>query len=481
MPVVETIRLSEEWTALPSLFMLASSEASPGAEGKLGIPAHIALIEDFILEALAEGQRTKKTQLLTIEAPVRHGKSVFTTWHLPVWLLGTSPHLKIGVAGYGQDFASEWGEKSRDTMEEFGPSFGVRVSRTSSSKSHWKIERHGGSMQCFGIGGSITGKGYHLIVIDDPIKNPEEADSETYRTRNKRWLQGAILPRLDPGAVCVLMMARWHEDDLIGWAHREMKGRWKRLRLPAIAEETSDTFGADPLGREPGEALWPEVRSVEMLEQYRKDSGDQMFNALYQQRPSPPAGAILQRGWWKEYTRRPSIAWFDAAVMSWDMTFKETKSGSFVVGQVWGRKGADFYLLHQVRERMDFPSTKAALRQMAAHPEWGRAPRRLVEDKANGPAIISELRREIPGLIAVPATTSKEARAAAVSSYVEAGNVYLPSPELAPWVGEFIEEASSFPNGLHDDQVDAFSQAVMDLAKNQVRRAGTVGGGRRAA
>ncbi len=165
---------------------------------------------------------------------------------------------------------------------------------------------------------------------------------------------------------------------------------------------------------------------------------------------------MLKRSWWRYYQVVPER--FDELILSWDMTFKDTKASAFVVGQVWGRRGADLFLLAQVRDRMAFPATKAAVRRLAA--QWPQARAKLVEDKANGPAIIDELRSEIPGLIAITPEGSKPARVAAISARIEAGNVYLPDPGIAPWIEGFVNECAAFPNGTNDDQVDAMSQAL---------------------
>lgn len=234
-------------------------------------------------------------------------------------------------------------------------------------------------------------------------------------------------------------------DDLAGRllrAQEEGGDKWEVVRLPALAEEN------DPLGRAPGEALCPALFTRETLERTKIRVGSYWWNALYQQRPSPDEGGMLKRSWWKFYRQAPAA--FDEIIQSWDMAFKETSTSDYVVGQVWGRKGADKYLLDQVRDRMDFPATIQAVKSLSA--KWPQARAKLVEDKANGPAVIATLKREIPGLIPVEPQGSKEARVAAVSPDIEAGNVYLPDPSIAPWVQEFIEECAAFPKGAHDDQ-----------------------------
>jgi len=256
-------------------------------------------------------------------------------------------------------------------------------------------------------------------------------------------------------------MTRWHEDDLAGRLLKEMKAggqQWTVLELQAVAGEN------DALGRKPGEALWPEYGYNEAWAAETKvDVGTYFWNALYQQHPSSPEGEMLKRGWWKFYKAIPAD--LQEVIQSWDMTFKDSDGSDYVTGGVWGRKGADKYLLDQVRGRMDFPTTLAAVKALTA--KWPEARAKLVEDKANGPAVIATLKREIPGLIPVEPRGSKMARVAAVSPEIEAGNVYLPDPSIAPWVNDFIEECSAFPNGKHDDQVDQMSQALLRFSQRR--------------
>jgi len=329
--------LPAESLVLPSSFMLAASR------GRLRVPMHIVVVEQFILRAIVQGD-----QLLTIELPVRTGKSTYVDHYLPAWFIGTFPHKHVGLASHEAGFASSWGAKARDTMFEFGSSFGVQVSRDVRSRSWWEIEGQGGSMRSFGIaGGGITGRGFDLLILDDLIKNAADAESEVHRDAQWEFLQGTAMSRLEPGeydatksrmnpgATLIVMMARWHEDDLIGRIHREMPGQWQRLRLPAIAEAPDEEYPEpDAMGRAPGEPLWPSRFPIENLQRRRARSGEYYFNALYQQRPSSPTGSIFQRKWWQRWRALPEH--FDFACWSWDMSFKDKADSSFVVGQVWG-------------------------------------------------------------------------------------------------------------------------------------------------
>ena len=371
-------------------------------------------------------------------------------------------------------------------MIEFGPSFGIRVSRDVRSRAWWEIEGHGGSMRSFGIsGGGITGRGFDLLILDDLIKNAADAESEVHRDAQWEFLTGTAMSRLEPGeyndrlarmnpgATMIVMMARWHEDDLIGRIHREMPGQWRRLRLPAISEEQDEEYPEpDAMGRQPGEPLWPSRFPLENLARRRERSGEYFFNALYQQRPSSPTGTIFKRSWWRRWNTLPV---FDHAGWSWDMSFKDKEDSSFVVGQLWGVRGADFFLRRQVRGQWGFSETKAILSREVANPLYADAASTvLIEDKANGTAIIDDLRSVIGGLIPVQTgQDSKIARARSITGYVEGGNVYLPEAGVeasfdddgAAWVPAFINEHAAFPRGANDDQVDATSQGIRELLK----------------
>jgi predicted phage terminase large subunit-like protein len=398
--------------------------------------------------------------------PPRHGKSEFISRYSTAWILGKFPDTRIILASYEADFAATWGRKARDLLEEHGPSlFGIRVSGKSSAANRWDIEGHEGGMVTAGVNGPITGKGADIGIIDDPVKNDQEAMSVTYQERTYEWYKSTFRTRLQRDGAIILIMTRWNENDLAGKllaAQEEDGEKWEVVNLPAIAEE------GDLLGRDPGQPLCPDLFTIEALRSIEKAVGSFWWASLYQQRPSPAEGGILKRNWWQYYRQTPDR--FDEVIQSWDMAFKDTKTADFVVGQVWGRKGADKYLLDQVRDRMDFPATVQAVRSLSA--KWPQARNKLVEDKANGPAVIATLKNEIPGLIAVNPEGGKVVRAQAASPDIEAGNVYLPDPSVAPWVHDFIEECAAFPNGANDDQVDAMTQALIRFANKSTNTTG---------
>jgi predicted phage terminase large subunit-like protein len=252
----------------------------------------------------------------------------------------------------------------------------------------------------------------------------------------------------------VLVMTRWHSQDLAGLLTAEMTEgtgeQWEVISLPAEAEEN------DALGREVGAWLWPDRFSPEEYAATKSAVGSRAWAALYQQRPSPEEGGLIKRQWFQYYTVVP--AHFDTILQSWDCTFKDLKSSDYVVGQVWGQVGADKYLLDQVRDKMDLPKTLMAVRRMSV--KWPQARLKLIEDKANGPAVIQMLKKEISGLVAVNPEGGKVARVNAICPDIESGNVWLPHKSIAHWIELFVEECAVFPNGANDDQVDAMSQGL---------------------
>jgi predicted phage terminase large subunit-like protein len=408
--------------------------------------------------------------------------STITSQYFPAWYIGTFPHNRIILASYEADFASSWGRKARDILEEHGPNlFGVKVSAASSAANRWDLEGFEGGMNTAGVRGPITGKGGSVLIIDDPVKNDQEAMSPTYQESTWDWYLATFSTRVQNDGAIIIIMTRWNENDLAGkLLEAEATGgdKWEIVNLPALAED------ADPLGRQPGDPLCSELFTKETLEKTKIRLGTFWWNSLYMQKPSPTEGGIFKRWWWKFWqpygTDLPPVtlkgknnelitvnpetlpARLDETAQSWDMAFKDTQSSSYVVGQVWGRKEANKYLLDQDRERRDFVSTISAVEAMTN--KWPNARAKWVEDKANGPAVINTLKSKVSGLIPVTPEGSKEARAYAVSPEVESGNVYLPHPAIAPWVWDYIDELTSFPNAANDDQVDSTTQALLKMS-----------------
>jgi len=331
------------------------------------------------------------------------------------------------------------------------------------------------------VGGSATGEGGDIVVVDDP-HNLQEIHSETVREGVLRWWDEVMGSRLnDPKTGGrVIIQQRGHERDLAG--HVLAQGGYVHLNLPMEYEPTTYSFHGkrvDPRTTV-GELLCAERIGPEEVIDLKLRLGAWAYGGQYQQRPAPAGGNIFKHWWWRYWQPKdlclPPVMVqvpdgdllaiapetlpdsFDAQLQSWDMSFKGQADADFVAGQVWGKVGARKYLLDRDHRRMDFVDTQKAVRAMTA--KWPRTTTKLVEDTANGPAILASLRQEIPGLVAVKPDGGKEARAAAVSPEIEAGNVYLPHPQLYPWVEAMLHELDVFPAGAYDDDVDALTQAL---------------------
>jgi len=443
-------------------------------------PAYRPAAHHFLIADALERVTRREIDRLLIVMPPRHGKSTLASRYFPAWYLGQRPNDRVMATSYADRLAYRFGRFTRNVMQSPGNPFGLRLAPDSKSAEQWDLDGHAGGYLAAGVGGSITGEGANLLLIDDPTKNAQEADSETFRERAIEWYQDTAYPRLEADGAVVVIGTQWREDDLQGWLiDQQAHGgdTWTVLRLPAIAGVD------DPLGRAPGEALWPEKYPVERLLRTKAAMTSRMWQAQYQASPQPSEGGTFKRHWWR-FWHHPTFPLppvlvkladgtlhlcltvplpprFDDQLQSWDMSFRQTVAGSYTVGQVWGRTGAGAYLVDQYRARVDFPDAVLAVRAMTAkHPA---AHAKLVENKANGPAIVATLRGEVTGMIEVEPDGGKEARANAVTPFVEAGNVYLPHPDIAPWVTALIDEAAAFPHGANDDQVDGLSQGLARL------------------
>lgn len=420
------------------------------------------------LQRIADGEQLS----VLIEMPPRHGKSMTVTESFPSFYLGKNPNKRVIAAAYSDGLAKKFGRLNRNKFSEFAPElFSQCLSDENAAVKDWGVEGNNGGMIATGIGGSLTGQGADLMIIDDPIKNMKEASSQLIRDNIWDEWEATLATRLHDGASVIVIMTRWHEDDLIGRLLKRSPRKWIRLRLPAIAEDEDDL-----LGREIGEPLCRELGfDEEWAEQKKTEVGSRTWASLYQQRPSPAGGSIFKREWMRYYVRteQQKREWglsddvavlpvhYDKFAQSWDCTFKDTSKSDFVAGGVWARKGANFYLMDIDHRRMGFAETMKAIRSMSD--KWPQARSKYIEDKANGTAVIEMLKDEISGITPVEPEGGKEARANAVSPLFEAGNVFLPHPNLHSWSEDVVEELVSFPNAAHDDLVDMTSQALNQL------------------
>jgi predicted phage terminase large subunit-like protein len=409
---------------------------------------------------------------LLITAPPRHTKSEFVSRRFPAYVLGRNPDCEVISASYGATLAQRM---NRDVQRIItGPLYRELFPATRLNEKNIRTVSDGswlrnsemfevvgrkGYYLCAGIGGGLVGSGGDVAIIDDPIKSWREAYSPTFRQTVWEWYASVLYTRLSKvGRIC-LTLTRWHENDLAGRLLEQARAdpeadQWTHLHLPAINE--AGPSQSDP--RQIGEALWPDRFPLARLDKVRRNS-ERVFTANYQNRPSPEEGNLVKRDWWRLYRERPQET--DLWCISMDGTFKDKEKSDFCVLQVWARRGADKFLIHQLRARMAYTAQKAAIRKL--HKDYPQCTSIFLEDSALAQALKADLSSEISGIILVQAVGSKMMRAEAITPQIEGGNVYLPDPKMETWVESFILEWATFPNGANDDQVDATSLALTRL------------------
>lgn len=391
--------------------------------------------------------------------PPGHGKSSIISEAFPAWYLCTHPNERIILTTYGQTFSEQWGRKARDLVLRYGCLFdgSPSVREDSKSVSEWRITGKRGVMLSVGAGGRVTGNRADGAIIDDPVKNQEEAESPVYRDMLYRWFQQTLYTRLTTAGWVVLCMTRWNHDDLAGRLLEDMEnGRglpWRVLNFPAIAEED------DALGRAPGDPLWPKLYGRERLAEAQSVLSEHAWLAMYQQRPTAEQGAVYQRAWFEHrYDAVPTD--ITTRILTVDSAFKTGVGADYSALEVWGVNATGYYLLQVRNERLEYPDLITAILELANEYKVAGV---YIEDKASGQSAVQTLQRETRlSVIAVPVTMSKEARADGNSPTWRAGRVFL--PKHAPWVGPFVAQHVQFPRGAHDDMVDA-GNIALDVLK----------------
>ena len=437
-------------------------------------PPHLQLINSEIVEAIARGKarrdpRSKtrdELEILLVEVPPRHGKSTLISEHTPPWYLGMFPDDRVILTSYEADFASTWGRKARDILREYGRQFfGVRVDEGSSAVKRWDLARRKGGMVTAGVGGPITGKGAHLMIIDDPIKNAEDAMSDVMRRKQWDWWLSTARTRMEPGGVVIVLMTRWHDDDLGGRLLRAAGDGGdpvREVRLPALA-------GAkDPLGRKPGEALWPERYSSAYLESTRTALGAYWFSAMYQGTPTPDEGGVFDRQYFRYFELRGGQVVLDTLngkveypasscqkVSYVDLAESEKKRADYtVLTEVWVTPGKDLLVMNVTRDRIPGPEQP----QFFIDHYVGRL---KIESIGYQSSLAKGLIRRGYPVEPVYPDKDKVTRASAAGVLYRGGKVF--HRRGAEWLTEFEAELLAFPAGEHDDQVDTLAYAARDL------------------
>lgn len=450
-----------------------------GAARRYAFPPHIRLIDREIMEAVARAHERQRLaaagekvddrpEVLLVEVPPRHGKSTEISEHAPAWFIGTFPDRHVILCSYEADFAASWGLKSRALLEEHGADlYGVELDASSRSAKRWNLKGHRGGMVTAGVGGPITGKGAHLLIIDDPIKNAEQAMSEVIREKHWDWWLSTARTRLEPGAVVIVLLTRWHEDDIAGRmlvSSEDGGDPVREIRLPALAGED------DPLGRQPGEALWPERYSAEWLEHTRKVLGAYWFTAMYQGKPTPDEGGIFSRKYFRYFTVEGDLVVFErpdgtkqSYGLDWcrrvqyaDLAASEKETADYTVfTEVIVTPDSDMLVRNIVRDRIPGPDQPDFFE---AHHVGGPAKFEAIGYQST--IVQQMLRRGFPAE-AVHPDKDKVTRAAAAGALYRGGKVY--HLRGAEWLGDFEAEMLAFPAGEHDDQVDTIAYAAKDL------------------
>ena len=402
---------------------------------------------------------------LILQVPPRHGKSLLASQLLPAAYLLAHPDRYGGYLQSSGELAEGFSRKAR----EFYRDGGGLLDPASQAVNSWGTEGRGG-LWAAGVGGAVTGRSGHLLIIDDPVKNREDAESPRMMEKLNDWYTSTLYTRLEPevGAI-VVIQTRWSENDMIGQlldnemnVSEDGRENWTIVDLPALYEDLDDRpklpehCEVIPDWREEmGEALCPQRYNDKALRRIREAVGSRDFASLYQQRPAPEGGNMFAPEWWQYYDHDTVMPEFQRIMLSVDATFTATSKSDYVVGAVVGQAGSQFYVLDLVREKLDVVGTMAMIARMyKRHALSGT----VIELAASGYAVYQMMSKKVPGLIGFKPEKSKEARASGIVPLVEAGNVYLPAS--ATWLDAFINEFSLFPASKNDDMVDAITMAI---------------------
>lgn len=422
---------------------------------------------------------------LMILVPPRHGKSLTASKLFPAYALGRNPDLRIIACSYSSTLASSinrdlqrivdsdlYREVFPDTTLAGKNSLTKEGSFLRNSEIFEIVDRKGYYL-CAGVGGSITGRGGDLMIIDDPVKNREEAESKTVRDGIWDWYTSTFRTRLEKAGKILVILTPWSHDDVAGRLLKLAKetpkaDQWTVVKFPAIA--TDDLHPDDP--RQPGEALWEGKYPLEELERIKASVGPYDWASLFQCSPSREGGNLFNQDWFHYWVLLPRK--FDRVVISLNSKFKEVSASSYVTLQVWGRSGGSYYLLDQVRDRLSFLDTKDAISDLTE--KWAKLGITIhelfIEAKKNGKAILENLSSDCP--ITITATDfngdTEGGKAQAVTELFKLGNVFIPPESEALWVSGLKKELEDFPNAESEDQTGALTQALIYLALRQTNR-----------
>ena len=419
---------------------------------------HAVMAKKF--EEIAAG----KVKRLIINMPPRHTKSEFASYLLPAWFLGKYPGKKIIQCSNTAELAVGFGRKVRNLVdgETFAKVFpNVALRQDSKAAGRWSTNANG-EYFAIGVGGTVTGKGADLLIIDDPHSEQEAAlaasDPSIY-DKVTEWFTSGPRQRLQPGGSIVIVMTRWGKRDLTGQVLKAAAQRggeeWEVIEFPAILPS--------------GKPLWPEFWSFEELDALRTELPNQKWQAQYQQSPTSESSAIVKREWWKVWEEEDP-PYCEFTLMAWDTAFEKSNRADYSACTIWGvfyhpddtgKEQANLILLEALRDRVEFPELKKLV--IENYRDW-EPDSVIIEKKASGAPLIYELRAMgIPVQEFTPVRgNDKITRLNAVSDLFASGRIWAPNRQ---WAEEVIDEVASFPSGEHDDYVDTVSLALMRFRK----------------
>ena len=435
--------------------------------GKWQYAEHLRFIDNMLVKLT-----NREFDKLIINMPPRHGKSELISKYFPFWYLSNNPTHQVILSTYNHNLARSFGRKIFGLFQEFGESvYSLQISNSAKSSSNFEMANYCGSLSCYGVGGTITGKGADLLIIDDPIKNDKEANSATIRNNIWEWFKATAFTRLEPNGIIIIVMTRWNEQDLCGKIIEDakfktdiMEQNWKIISLPAIAEFD------DEINRNPGDPLWEKRFPLKKLNNIKSQIGDYWFSSLYQQKPSPIGDFIFKRKYFKYFrfenqiikkiyseTKSQNIELIklsDCSIFSvadLAATVKETSDFTVVMTFALSPKN-DIFILDIVRERIEGADHLNLLKRIQE--KWNPVLIGIENTQYQISLIQSGVREGLP-IKSLRADKDKISRALPIAAKMELGNVYF--LESANWLFEFENELLSFPKGKNDDQVDAFA------------------------
>ena len=421
---------------------------------------HIDLISEY-LQAVDNSEILR----LIINIPPRHMKSIQTTVCYPAWSWIKKPEKRFIKVSYSDSLSRKHNVLCRDIITSpwyqgnWSDKFTLKddVNRQNEFKNN-----HHGMMYSTSVGGSITGEGGDVIIVDDP-QSPLMANSATEREASIAFFKNTLQTRLnDPkkGAI-IIIMQRLHENDLTGYVLEESLG-YHHLCLPAEAPKRTIVhfpISGREIIREEGDLLNPSRFDKDALEGLKKSMGSAQYAGQFQQTPAPAEGIIFKREWLGNFFKNAPHQ--NMLIQTWDMPFTKSEGSAKCAGLIMGRSGSNIYIHDLVNDKMTFTESAAAVRTLTG--KWPKARAKVIENKANGPAIVDYLKKEIPGMVEFNPKGSKEERAISVTPYFEAGNIWFPDPATHPWVHDLINDLLIFPKGTYKDTVDAMVQGILYL------------------